>query len=159
MTAAATETETRVQGQSEQPLELPDITPSVMLGSDQVVALPKAREPIALDGGSVMVNFERAPLAEVVHSIMGETLGLDYVIEHPVKGEITLRTRSPIPREELLPILESLLRNNNVLMIRGPEDRYFISGSANDRTTLPAFLSGAEGGYVIVIIRLMYISA
>ncbi|MEL0137120.1 MAG: type II secretion system secretin GspD [Halieaceae bacterium] len=159
LTAAATETETRVQGQSEQPLELPDITPSVMLGSDQVVALPKAREPIALDGGSVMVNFERAPLAEVVHSIMGETLGLDYVIEHPVKGEITLRTRSPIPREELLPILESLLRNNNVLMIRGPEDRYFISGSANARTTLPAYRSGAEGGYGNVIIPLQYISA
>ena len=106
-----------------------------------------------------MVNFEQAPLAEVVHSILGETLGLDYVIEHPIKGEITLRTRSPIPRDQLLPILESLLRNNNVLMIRGPEDRFFISGAANARTTVPSFESSAAGGFSNVIIPLQYISA
>jgi len=121
--------------------------------------MPPPRPKVSLDGEAVMVNFEKAPLAEVVHSILGETLGLDYVIEHPVKGEITLRTRSPIPRDQLLPILESLLRNNNVLMIRGPEDRFFISGAANARTTVPRFESSAAGGFSNVIVPLQYISA
>ena len=121
--------------------------------------MPPPKPAVSLDGDAVMVNFEQAPLAEVVHSILGETLGLDYVIEHPIKGEITLRTRSPIPRDQLLPILESLLRNNNVLMIRGPEDRFFISGAANARTTVPSFESSAAGGFSNVIIPLQYISA
>ena len=121
--------------------------------------MPPPKPAVSLDGDAVMVNFEQAPLAEVVHSILGETLGLDYVIEHPIKGEITLRTRSPIPRDQLLPILESLLRNNNVLMIRGPEDRFFISGAANARTTAPSFESSAAGGFSNVIIPLQYISA
>ena len=139
--------------------EMPESTPSVFIGNDTNILMPPPKPAVSLDGDAVMVNFEQAPLAEVVHSILGETLGLDYVIEHPIKGEITLRTRSPIPRDQLLPILESLLRNNNVLMIRGPEDRFFISGAANARTTAPSFESSAAGGFSNVIIPLQYISA
>ena len=138
--------------------DLLESRPTLLLGSDRFVDMPESKPPVTLDGDAVMVNFERAPLAEVVHSILGETLSLDYLIEHPIKGEITLRTRSPIPKEELLPLLESLLRNNNVLMVRGPNDRYFISGSANARTTLPSYQASVAGGYANVIIPLQYIS-
>ena len=139
--------------------EVPESVPAIFSGSDTQVMMPSPRPAVSLNGEAVMVNFERAPLAEVVHSILGETLGLDYVIEHPVKGQITLRTASPIPRDQLLPILESLLRNNNVLMIRGPEDRFFISGAANARTTVPRFESSAAGGFSNVIVPLQFISA
>lgn len=123
------------------------------------VRLPEAKPPLRLEGDAVMLNFEQAPLTEVVHTILGDTLGLDYVIEHPVKGEITIRTRSPIPRDELLPILESLLRNNNVLMVRGPDDRFFVSGAANMKTTMPSFASSPDFGFANVIVPLQYIGA
>ena len=142
-------------------IEAPDLSsdPAVFIGSDELAKLPPARPPIRLDGEAVMLNFEQAPLNEVIHTILGDTLGLDYVIENQVPGEITLRTRSPIPRDQLLPILESLLRNNNVLMIRGPNDRFFISASANIRSTVPSFSSEPEAGYSNVIVPLQYISA
>ena len=122
--------------------EMPESTPSVFIGNDTNILMPPPKSAVSLDGDAVMVNFEQAPLAEAAFN-PGETLGLDYVIEHLIKGEITLRTRSPIPRDQLLPILESLLRNNNVLMIRGPEDRFFVSGAANARTTVPLRSSAA----------------
>jgi general secretion pathway protein D len=142
-------------------IEAPDLSsdPAVFIGSDELAKLPSARPPIRLDGEAVMLNFEQAPLNEVIHTILGDTLGLDYVIENQVPGEITLRTRSPIPRDQLLPILESLLRNNNVLMIRGPNDRFFISASANIRSTVPSFSSEPGAGYSNVIVPLQYISA
>ena len=142
-------------------VEAPDLSsdPAVFIGSDELAKLPPARPPIRLDGEAVMLNFEQAPLNEVIHTILGDTLGLDYVIENQVPGEITLRTRSPIPRDQLLPILESLLRNNNVLMIRGPNDRFFISASANIRSTVPSFSSEPGAGYSNVIVPLQYISA
>ena len=132
---------------------------TVFLGNDERLQMPTARAPIQLDGDAVMLNFEQAPLNEVIHTILGDTLGLDYVIENQVPGEITLRTRSPIPREQLLPILESLLRNNNVLMIRGPNDRFFVSGSNNIRSTVPRFDSAPSSGFSNVIVPLQYISA
>ncbi len=142
-------------------IEDPDLSgdPAVFIGSDEVAKLPPARPPIRLDGEAVMLNFEQAPLNEVIHTILGDTLGLDYVIENQVPGEITLRTRSPIPRDQLLPILESLLRNNNVLMIRGPNDRFFISASVNIRSTVPSFSSEPGAGYSNVIVPLQHISA
>ena len=158
-TATAMTSTQSVEPSAPQNQEVTESSPAIFLGSDNQVMMPPPRPAVSLAGEAVMVNFENAPLAEVVHSILGETLGLDYVIEHPVRGEITLRTRSPIPRDQLLPILESLLRNNNVLMIRGPEDRFFISGAANARTTVPSFESSAAGGFSNVIVPLQNISA
>lgn len=142
-----------------QPSGTVDKSPSVFLGDDVAIALPEPRAPIRLDGDAVMLNFEQAPLNDVIHTILGDTLELDYVIENQVPGEITLRTRSPIPRDQLLPILESLLRNNNVLMIRGPNDRFFISGSNNIRSTVPSFEAGPTAGFSNIIVPLQHISA
>ena len=148
-----------LSGQGAEAEEPAAVQSALYLGTDKGVQLPTPRPPIRLDGDAVMLNFEQAPLNEVIHTILGDTLGLDYVIENQVPGEITLRTRSPIPRAQLLPILESLLRNNNVLMIRGPNDRFFISGSANIRSTVPSFESSPAEGYSNVIVPLQYISA
>ena len=87
-------------------------------GNDVGVQMPPARKPIKLYGDAVSLNFEEAPLSEVVHSVLGDILQLDYIVEHPVQGAVTLRTRSPIPRDQLLPILESLLHNNGALMVQ-----------------------------------------
>ena len=129
------------------------------MGTDQPVAVPAPRPKIALDGEAVMLNFEQAPLNEIIHTILGDTQGLDYVVENAVPGKITLRTRSPIPRDESLPILEALLRNNNVLMIRGPNDRFFISASPSIQTVVPSYQSEPTEGYSNVIVPLQYISA
>lgn len=134
-------------------------TATVVTGTDSVVQMPERRPSISLSGDAVMLNFEQAPINEVIHTILGDTLALDYVIENQVPGEITLRTRSPVPREQLLPILESLLRNNNVLMVRGPNDRFFISGSPNIRSTIPRFDSAPGQGFSNVIVPLQYIGA
>lgn len=132
---------------------------ALYIGTDQAIEMPYPKPPIRLSGDAVMLNFEQAPLNEVIHTILGETLELDYVIENQVPGEITLRTRSPIERSQLLPILESLLRNNNVLMIRGPDDRFYISGSPNIVSTVPFYDAAPSVGYTNVIVPLQYISA
>jgi len=137
----------------------PTREPTLYKGNDQSVQMPPIRPPVKLVGDAVMLNFEQAPLTEVVDAILGDTLALDYVVEHPINGEITLRTRSPIPRDQLLPILESLLRNNDVLLIRGPNDRFFVSGSSYMRSTVPRFDSAPSAGFTNLIVPLQYIGA
>ncbi len=130
-------------------------------GTDVGVQMPPEREPIKLYGDAVSLNFEEAPLSEVVHSVLGDILELDYIVEHPVQGAVTLRTRSPIPRDQLLPILESLLHNNGALMVRGPNDRLFISGAQKAGRMAPSFQNaeGAGTGFSNVIVPLQYIGA
>lgn len=141
--------------------EAPSPEPVLFKGTDRVVNMPAARQPVRLEGQAVTLNFEQAPLTDVVHAILGDILELDYVVEHPINGEVTLRTRSPVPRDQLLPILESLLQSNGALMVRDPNDRYYVSASPNLATMLPSVSSpGSEGaGYSNVIVPLQYISA
>lgn len=125
------------------------------------VNLPVFREPLKLFGDAVSMNFEEAPLADVVHSILGDTLNLDYVVEHPIQGQVTVRTRSPVPREQLLPIVESLLLNNGAVLVRGPNDRFFVSRAGAGNTMVPRFDSQQPNlvGYANVIVPLAHISA
>ncbi|WP_299770875.1 type II secretion system secretin GspD [uncultured Pseudoteredinibacter sp.] len=134
---------------------------TIYKGNDRQLKFPSARSAIRLDGQAVQMNFEGAPLVDVVHAILGDTLKLDYVIEHPIKGKITLRTRSPIPRDQLLEVLESLLQANGVLMVRDPNDRYFVSASKALQTMVPQFEShNSKGaGYSTTVIPLQNIGA
>lgn len=134
---------------------------TIYKGSDKLLKMPKARKAINLDGEPVTLNFEGAPLSDVVHAILGDTLNLDYIVEHPIKGKITLRTRSPIPRNQLLEVLESLLQANGALMVRDQNDRYFVSASKALKTMVPQFeSSNSKGaGYSTTIIPLENIGA
>lgn len=135
--------------------------PTLYTGTDQLVRLPKAQNPVRFLGEDVSLNFEQAPLVEVVHAVMGDILELDYVVEHPVGGEVTLRTRTPIPRDQLLDILESLLKANDVLMVRDSDGRYFVSGSGQMSKLKPSVAASASGvsGFSTIIVPLKYISA
>jgi len=135
--------------------------PTIYRGTDQVFRRPQAQPPVKLYGDAVTLNFEQAPLTEVVHAILGDILELDYIVEHPINGQVTLRTRSPVPREQLLDILESLLRANRALMVRDSEGRFFVSASGQMSKLHPGVAASAEQalGYSTIIIPLQYISA
>lgn len=137
------------------------IEPILYRGTDRQVKMPTAQEPVHLVGKDVSLNFEEAPLGEVVHAILGDILGLDYIVDHPVQGKITLRSRTPIPRDEVLGVLESLLKANNVVMIKGSDGRYLVTGS-QQATQLSPQVSNPKtpgAGYSTMIVPLQYISA
>ncbi len=135
--------------------------PIVYRGNDVQVRLPEEEKAIQFIGDDVSLNFEQAPLSEVVHAIVGDILGLDYIVDHPVKGQVTLRTRTPIPRDELLGVLESLLKANNSLMIRGSDGRLLITGSTAGSKLSPSVSNprSRSPGFSTVIVPLQYISA
>jgi general secretion pathway protein D len=72
-----------------------------------------------------------------------------------------LRTRTPVPRDQLLGILESLLAANDVLMIRGEDDRFLITGSEQAARLSPGVSNPQSdgAGFSTMIIPLRYISA
>ncbi|MEE4144973.1 MAG: type II secretion system secretin GspD [Halieaceae bacterium] len=135
--------------------------PTIYRGTDRQVKMPPVTEPIRFLGEDVSINFEQAPLSEVMHAIMGDILQLDYVVDQPVTGEVTLRTRTPIPRDELFGVLESLLKANNVLMIRGSDGRYLVTGAANGARLSPRVSNPhSKGpGFGTIVVPLQYISA
>ena len=135
--------------------------PTIYRGNNRQVNMPAVQKPIRFLGDDVSINFEQAPLSEVMHAIMGDILQLDYVVDQPIKGEVTLRTRTPIPRDELFAVLESLLKANNVIIIRGSDGRYLVTSTANGAKVAPGVSNPRNQGvgYSTIVVPLQYISA
>ncbi|AQA18285.1 type II secretion system protein GspD [Halioglobus japonicus] len=133
----------------------------VYKGTDRVVRLPAKEEAVRFLGDDVSLNFEQAPLSEVTHAIMGDILKLDYVVDHQIQGQVTLRTRTPIPRDQLLNVLESLLKANNTIMIRDSDGRYLVTGVGRGTKLNPTVSNAGNSaaGYSTIIVPLRYISA
>lgn len=65
-------------------------------------------------GGKVSFNFEDADIFEVARVVFGEVLKVNYAIYPEVTGRVTFRTFAPIPRREVLSVMEVILRINGI---------------------------------------------
>lgn len=133
-------------------------------GTDRFVG--KARNSIvrSTDGSDgVLLNFVEADIREVVGLILGDTLGVNYLIDSRIQGTITLRSVENVEGEALLDILETALRANGAAMIVDGGTFRVIPLSEAPRAALRPQI-GMPGeripvGYALYILPLRYVSA
>jgi general secretion pathway protein D len=66
----------------------------------------------------VDINFEDADVQTVAKSLLGDILELNYIVDPRVQGGVTLASSGPIPRKDVLPVFESVLRMSNAAVVR-----------------------------------------
>jgi type II secretory pathway component GspD/PulD (secretin) len=64
--------------------------------------------------GSISLNFDDADVYQVIQTIFGDVLRVNYIVDPRVKGRVTFRSIAPIPNDQVLPIMETILRINGV---------------------------------------------
>jgi general secretion pathway protein D len=117
--------------------------------------------PLVDEKDGFTLNFENSPVANVAKVILGDGLHVGYVIDPRAQGTITLSSGRPIAKRDMLFVLESALRANNLLLVRdGPGYRIVAAGEGSvgavDRS---GGADAAEPGYGLTVIPLRYISA
>lgn len=135
--------------------------PRIMLGNDRVIAPAKATS--SLGGAPISFNFEDAPIAEVVRTILGDLLKVDYVIYPPISGTVTLATRSPVTPDKAVFLLESALAVNGLALVGDTRGSYHVgraealrSISSGIRQAGPVAMPPGTGP---IIVPLQYIGA
>ena len=111
--------------------------------------------------GEIVLNFEGESLQSVVHTILGEVLQETFVIGPGVSGQVTFSTSKPVSRDQLMPILELLLRWNGAAMVF-TEGRYHILPIADAirGNLVPVLSREAQAmGYEVQVVPLKYIGA
>ena len=131
-----------------------------------VFAKPSAPGRVSVEGtaqGQVSLNFVDADVREVVRAVLGDALGASYAIDPSVQGTVTLRTSRPVPRSELLGILEDILAFNNAGLVEAdgiykvvPADRAMRSGVRPSGLARGGALPTGAGA---VVVPLRYVSA
>jgi general secretion pathway protein D len=82
-----------------------------------VLAQEAAAPAIGPTDDAIVLNFEGADIREVIHSLAG-ALDINYLIDPRVEGQVTIRTTGKIPRKELFPVFNQILRSIGIAAVR-----------------------------------------
>ncbi|MFG1481226.1 secretin N-terminal domain-containing protein, partial [Xanthobacter sp. V4C-4] len=114
----------------------------------------------AADGDGYDLNFDNTPVTTVAKVVLGDILGVGYVIDPRVQGTISLSSARAVPKGELAYVLEAALRANNVAMVRDaggyrltPLSEAAGGGGVDRGPGRP------EPGYGLSVVPLRYVSA
>lgn len=114
-------------------------------------------------GGDVVLDFADADVKEVVRTVLGDILKVPFSVDPQIQGKVTLKTSTPLRKQDVIAALETALKVNGAVIILADNvynvvpateaqkriDGYELSGSARSR--LP--------GYGIEIVPLRNIAA
>ena len=111
--------------------------------------------------GEIVLNFEGESIQSVVHTILGEVLQETFVIGPGVSGQVTFSTSKPVSRDQLMPILELLLRWNGAAMVFTEGRYHILPVSEAVRGNLIPTLSkeSIAMGYEVRVVPLKFIGA
>ncbi len=67
--------------------------------------------------GEISFNFDDADVYSVIQTIFGGVLRYNYIIDPKVKGRVNFRSVAPVAKEDVLPLMEVILRLNGIGII------------------------------------------
>jgi general secretion pathway protein D len=151
------------------PATTPVPPPAIPVPPDPAAARPAEPAPppppVAeeeTDEDAIVLSFEAADIREVVASLAG-ALGISYQIDPRVEGQVTIRTSGRIPRSELFPIFNQILRSIGIAAVKVGEV-YNIMPIAEAKTRVAVSKARqpgirAEDGFIIELIEVRNLAA
>ena len=111
------------------------VTPSarsstrVFPGTDRMIKAdiaPKI-DPVLTSSDKVSLNFENAPLGNLAHALLGDLLQLNYSIDAGADTIVSLRTRQPLARNQVLDVLDAVLLPHDLAIVRDNAGVYHVT--------------------------------
>jgi general secretion pathway protein D len=142
------------------------LEPVIQRGTGSFVAprSPPARASLTTDAaGEITLNVVDAELREVVRLVLQDALGVNYVIDPAVGGRITVQTMRPVPADDLVAVLDAVLRMNGAALVRTgdlyqvvPIDQALTSGPIPDVGPVP---DAGNPGFGVRVVPLRFVPA
>ena len=111
-------------------------------------------------GDDVSLIFQDAPIGEVATTILGDLMGMAYVLDERVTGNVSLKTGRPIPRNALVSVMEGILKANNAVLVDNNGIFHILPAAENlSSVVAPKFSLQEDKGYQIIVVPLKYIAA
>jgi general secretion pathway protein D len=133
--------------------------PAVYDGSE-VTDIPETRPQPTASGNGFDLNFENTPVATVAKVVLGDILGTGYTIDPRVQGTVSLVSVKPVPKSDIIFVLENALRLSGVVLVRDTAGyRLTPVGDAVGSGRVDAVAANPEPGYGVSVVPLQYVSA
>lgn len=133
---------------------------AAMYDGSEVTALADARPQPASNGNGFDLNFESTPVATVAKVVLGDILHVGYTIDPRVQGTVSLVSVRPVPKSDMVFVLENALRLSGVVLLKDTSGyRLTPLGDAGGGGRVDAAAANPEAGFGISVVPLQYVSA
>ena len=98
-------------------------------GNDQLFKRdvgPKV-DPVLTTGERVALNFENATVGNLASALLGDLLGLNYTVDAGSDTVISLHTRQPLLRSQVLDVLDAVLLPHDLAIVRDNAGVYHVT--------------------------------
>jgi len=121
-----------------------------------------AQDPGVQDAASISLFFDNVDIHQIIR-IIGDELGLNYIVDPAVQGAVNINTSGILQRSDLLPILETILRINGATIIQTGNFYEIVPATVALRQSLPVQdnLLGVSPNdqFVIQVVRMNFVAA
>lgn len=108
--------------------------------------------------GTLSVSFDGAELEDALKVIIGDQLGLSYVLPPDLSGRVTLRTARPLTGGQMTVLLEGLLASNGLSAVYEGDLVRVVRGTGGESGPGIGLIGGGPG-YGAEVFSLSYVSA
>src|ERR1700761_1069176 len=137
----------------------PRSQPVVFQGAEVTDIAPTRQQPSA-SGNGYDLNFEAAPVATVAKVVLGDIMQTGYTIDPRVQGTVSLVSVRPVPKSDIIFVLENALRISGVVLVRDTAGyRLTPVGDAVGGGHIDSASGNPEPGYGVSVVPLQYVSA
>ncbi len=125
--------------------------------------LSSGAEGVEQTGDKFSINVDGADIGEVTKLVLGDTLGMNYILDQRVQGTMTIATVRPMTAKQVLSAFEQALRLSGATLIRQGETykvvplQEVLEGEMGSAEKAERGAS-ATPGYGVTIIPLRFIS-
>lgn len=110
---------------------------------------PTSVQPVVQKRGDISFNFDDADVFSVIQTVFGDILKVNYIVDQRVKGRVNFRSVAPVAKEDVLPLMEVILRLNGIGIVE--EGGLYRIIPISDLSKEPAHIGvGREAGHVKV---------
>lgn len=112
------------------PAPAPASAPTAAAAPAASVAAPAPTAPAALaptaaavasttaPGGAITLKFDNADVYEVIQAVLGDILGLDYVIDPSLQGKVTVKSSGAVSLPDVYNVLDAALSLSHISIIK-----------------------------------------
>ncbi len=134
--------------------------PATLYEGAAVTTVSDERPQFGSSGNGFDLNFENTPVATVAKVVLGDILQVGYTIDPRVQGTVSLVSVRPVPKSDIIYVLENALRLSGVVLLRDASGyRLTPLGDAVGAGRIEAAGANPEPGYGVSVVPLQFVSA
>ena len=152
------------------PAVVPTERAQIISGTGQLVQTPpppsKAAQATAGQEGDITLNFVDADVHDVLPRVLGDILHLNYTIDPKIQATITVQTSRPLKQEDVLPVLQEVLRASGLTLVQSNGIYRLVAGDDAQRAGAVPVTVGSGAGtaatssaYNVQVLPLKFVSA